>query len=318
QRAGDGLASRIARWDGTTWSPLGSGLGTLNTTIVRALAVLPDGDLVAAGRFTTAGGKAAANIARWNGSEWFPLGAGLGSGVFDVSALLVTPAGELIAGGNFTSSGSSPVPGVARWNGEAWLPYGAGVTGNLYALGLLPDGALIAAGDGIRAADDLTQRNVLRWDGTRWLGLSAAVPAGPVTWALAVLSDGTLVSGQSSVNIWNGVAWQPLGGGTAGFVHSFTRLPDGGLVMGGEFLGVGLLDDALRRHAAHLARWDGAAWQTYGTGFGGRQRTYVYDFVTLPGGDVIAGGAFDAAGDVEAGNVGRGEGAAGAAPPPTG
>jgi hypothetical protein len=58
--AGDVNASAIARWDGTNWQPLGSGMNRY----VYALTVY-NGELIAGGDFTTAGGKASAYWARW-------------------------------------------------------------------------------------------------------------------------------------------------------------------------------------------------------------------------------------------------------------
>ncbi|QYU66619.1 hypothetical protein J4558_16775 [Leptolyngbya sp. 15MV] len=68
--AGDVSASNIARWNGSSWSALGSGVTGGGQPFVSALAVLPSGDLVAGGSFTTAGGASASRIARWNGSSW--------------------------------------------------------------------------------------------------------------------------------------------------------------------------------------------------------------------------------------------------------
>ena len=61
---------------------------------VGALALLPNGDLVAGGGFNTAGGVPASRIARWDGTTWSPFGSGLPG---SVSSLTVTPAGELVA-----------------------------------------------------------------------------------------------------------------------------------------------------------------------------------------------------------------------------
>jgi hypothetical protein len=52
-------ANYIAKWDGNSWSALGSGMNM----DVRTFAVSGN-DLYAAGKFTTAGGKAAAYVAR--------------------------------------------------------------------------------------------------------------------------------------------------------------------------------------------------------------------------------------------------------------
>ena len=57
--AGGVLARNIAKWDGTNWTSMGSGMNTN----VSALA-LSGNDLYAAGMFTTAGGKVSAYIAK--------------------------------------------------------------------------------------------------------------------------------------------------------------------------------------------------------------------------------------------------------------
>jgi hypothetical protein len=62
--AGGLPASCIAKWDGSNWSPLGSGIGRgLRSPRVFALSA-SDRDLYAAGNFTTAGGKVSAYVAR--------------------------------------------------------------------------------------------------------------------------------------------------------------------------------------------------------------------------------------------------------------
>jgi hypothetical protein len=58
-------------------------------------------DLYAGGGFTMAGGVAATNIAKWDGTNWSALGSGMNHGV---SALAVS-GNELYAGGSFTTAG---------------------------------------------------------------------------------------------------------------------------------------------------------------------------------------------------------------------
>lgn len=65
--AGGVRANRIARWDGSTWSALGSGM---NGT-VWALTVFDDGSgpgLYAGGLFSTAGDRVSGFLARWSGT----------------------------------------------------------------------------------------------------------------------------------------------------------------------------------------------------------------------------------------------------------
>ena len=126
-----GVANNIARWNGTAWSPLGTGLsGT-----AAALTVLANGDLGVGGSFATAGGVAVNNLARWNGSSW----SGLAGGTFGsqtqfagVSAMATAADGDLWIGGDFSLVGNLVSMHVARLTTTCpaqALPAGAGCAG---------------------------------------------------------------------------------------------------------------------------------------------------------------------------------------------
>ncbi|MCP4246482.1 MAG: hypothetical protein GY778_05485, partial [bacterium] len=132
--AGDVFANNIARWDGTSWSPLGSGMNGQ----VRALTVY-NGDLIAGGNFTTAGDVFANNIARWDGTSWSVLGSGMDG---QVRALTVYN-GDLIAGGYFETAGGTPANHVARWDGATWSALGSGMSG-----GYEPSASALTVHDG--------------------------------------------------------------------------------------------------------------------------------------------------------------------------
>jgi trimeric autotransporter adhesin len=91
--AGGNRATNIAKWDGSSWSALGSGL---DGEYVYALAVLGS-NLYVGGRFTTAGGRAANYIANWDGTNWTELGTGMN----EVVSALVVSGSDLYAGGYF-------------------------------------------------------------------------------------------------------------------------------------------------------------------------------------------------------------------------
>jgi hypothetical protein len=124
--AGSVAASNIARWDGSNWFALGSGIGgpagPNEPHGVRALAISGP-DLYAGGFFDSAGGAPASNIARWNGSAWSPLSQGLNGGV----STLVISGTALYAGGYFSSASGLPAQRIARWNGSAWSSLGSGI-----------------------------------------------------------------------------------------------------------------------------------------------------------------------------------------------
>ena len=142
---GTNIVLSIAKWDGTRWSALGTGLsGT-----VYAMAFVGT-NLYAGGSFNwspspsgVGNGTFLGQIGKWNGTTWSALGGGLNT---TVRALAVSDT-NLYVGGDFTTAGSSPSPTItanriAMWNGSAWsaLGTGAGITvkalavlgGNLY------------------------------------------------------------------------------------------------------------------------------------------------------------------------------------------
>ncbi len=105
--AGGSAANRIAKWDGSNWSPLGSGLNSG----VLALA-MSGSDLYVGGWFTAAGGSAADHVAKWDGSSWSALGSGMNDHVYT----LAVSGSDLYAGGWFTAAGGEASAYVARAN----------------------------------------------------------------------------------------------------------------------------------------------------------------------------------------------------------
>jgi hypothetical protein len=149
----------IARFDGVAWSAVGSGVAGGGFTVVLALLVLPNGDLVVGGNFASAGGVPAANVARWDGSAWSPLGGGTDG---FVTTLVQLPDGDLVAGGTFTNAGGVPSPYLARWDGTSWSSMNAGLDAAVEALALLPNGDLAVAGRFTNAAGAPATRVVVR------------------------------------------------------------------------------------------------------------------------------------------------------------
>jgi hypothetical protein len=108
---GKTIANHIAKWNGSAWSALGSGMMGLSTysTTVNALAVSGT-NLYAGGSFTNAGGVTANCIAKWNGSAWSALGAGMDG---YVNALAISGS-TLYAGGSFGTAGAISANGIAK------------------------------------------------------------------------------------------------------------------------------------------------------------------------------------------------------------
>jgi trimeric autotransporter adhesin len=125
-----GSSAWIGRLSGGVWSGFGTGLAGN----VLALLPLPDGQLIVGGEFYLAGGAAANRIARWTGSAWTTLGAGV-AGLLPngprVSALQLLPSSQIAVGGYFTSAGTQPIANLAEWGGcpALSMPFGIGCVG---------------------------------------------------------------------------------------------------------------------------------------------------------------------------------------------
>lgn len=253
----------IAKWNPVTntWSALGTGLsGGLATGY--ALAVAPNGDIYLGGSFTAAGGTAAANIAKWNGSAWSALGSGTNNAV---GALAFGPDGSLYLGGSFTAAGGiANTRAIAKWNGAAYSALGTGAaTTVVQALLVAPDGSLYAGGSFTGMGGVANTANIARWNGSAWLsvgdgmdnavGALAATPNGIVYAGGTFLTAGGVAANQ--IAKWNGQVWQPLDVGTNGVVYSLAVANDGTLWVGGTFTTAGGITLPDR-----LARWNGSAW----------------------------------------------------------
>jgi hypothetical protein len=247
--AGNGFASRIAKWDGNAWSALGSGMNGR----VQALAVSGT-NLYAGGNFTTAGGAAINYIAKWDGSAWSPLVSGMNA---QVRALVVS-GGNLYAAGDFTTAGGVPANRIAKWDGHTWSTFGSGMDGPVRALAI--SGAVLYAGGSFTNAGGNVANNIAVWSGGMWSPLGMGMD-GPVD-ALALYGT-DLYAGGEFVNAdwllaygiakWDGFSWSPLWRVLNCNVFALAVYGTN-LCVGGALRVTGVLNNQA------IALWDGSTW----------------------------------------------------------
>lgn len=270
----------IAKWNGTSWIPIGSGMGAS----VRALTVYR-GDLIAAGDFITANGVSANKIAKWNGNSWSSLGTGMNTGsVFDLAVYGDT----LIAGGSFITAGGVTVNRIAKWNGSSWSAFGLGMNNNVHSLAFYMD-SVIAGGD-FTTAGGATVNKIAKWDGNSWYSMGNV--GNPVTSRISELFvyGNTLIAGgylSKFIAARTGNTWTPLSGGTNLYVIALT-LYNGSLIAGGWFTNAGGVS------ANYIAKWNGS-FAPLGIGMNGAVQA-----LTVYRGELIACGQFTIAGGVSA------------------
>ncbi len=282
------------------WSGLGD-FGVANGTVAAA-AVDGAGNLYIGGEFTAVGAVAATNIAKWNGSNWSALGAGLGCDEPGtcVSALAVSGS-DVYAGGSFTTAGGSAANHVARWNGSSWTALDSGMDGHVAALAVL--GNDLYAGGAFTTAGGLPADAIARWNGTNWSALVTGVN-GDVR-ALAVAGTALYVGGgfsaaggvpANSIARWDESGWSALGSGLNGYAHALA-------VAGSAVFAAGGFTAAGGSPASYVARWDGTNWTALGAGM----NFWVYALAAADS-EVYAGGLFSTAGDGEASKIARWDG----------
>jgi hypothetical protein len=174
-QAGSIIVNNVAKWDGTNWSALTSGMGGLG--YVYCLACDSSGNLYAGGDFTTAGGRAANSVAKWNGAAWSALGSGVSGGTFfnpEVYSLALGNTGTLYVGGNFTIAGSVAAKFIAQWNGNTWSAVGSGMDAFVDCFAFDSYGSLYAGGGFTNAGEEIAN-SIAKWDGVGWSALGSGI-----------------------------------------------------------------------------------------------------------------------------------------------
>jgi hypothetical protein len=271
------FGQRVAHYNGSSFEFFNGGP---NAT-VYAVTVF-DGELHAAGSFTSAGGVAAEGVARYDGTDWHAVVTSVTSQYSGPMRDLVVHDGALYLSGGFSEINGIAANNVARWSGSGWSRLGPGVSGGMaFAVGSA-DGELWVGGDfvGVGAWPSL---GVARWEGGTW-GFGGA---NDIVRDVAGETDNMIVVGDflqvgdtpaNRVARWNGNAWSALGAGVDGSARCVATNGND-VYVGGDF------DNAGGGSAAGIARWNGSAWSPLGYGLIG----IPYD-LELVGGDLYVAG----------------------------
>ncbi len=319
-------ANFVAKWNGATWSSMGSGMEGL----VVALAADGSGNVYAGGHFTTAGGATVNGIAKWNGSAWSAMGHGFDAPVY---ALAVDGSDNLYAGGAFTlacdatcnPATSTPANYIAKWNGSAWSAVGNGFNAAVLALAVDNSDNVYAGGTFTLACDatcnpatSTPANHIANWNGSAWSAMGHGFDS--VVFALAVDGGDNVYAGgfftracdatcapatSTPVNYiaqWNGGAWSALSGGTSAPVTALGHDSSNNVYAGGMF------SAADSTAVSYIAKWNGSAWSALGNGDAANGT--VIALARDNNNNVYAGGGFTTAASLPAKYVAKWNGSA--------
>ncbi|MHC4375174.1 MAG: hypothetical protein ACYS26_01115 [Planctomycetota bacterium] len=300
--------NRLAQWDGSGWSDLGSA-GEVETPFFIELQTHDDGN---GERLYLTGSEVL--LQAWDGSQWT-----VESSDPSVSAnkLMTLPgvAGEELYGLLYDPILFTSRP--ARWNGSAWQAFegeivGNGIVAGLFSLGDFDPGALLVHGGFVQVElqdSQVPANSVARWSpGDGWSAYGQA-PLDLTVDAQAVYDDGSgrgpelYVAGRmitdnftSSIYRWRDGAWEVLvasAGGAFAQLLTFDWNGDGieELIAGGSFT------DIDWTFMAHLAAFDGSSWQELGGGTDQPVRAMLIleDGDQFPAPTLVVAGPFDKA-----------------------
>jgi hypothetical protein len=333
EQAGGGQAGNIARWDGSAWSPLGAGVADGGAfTYVAALCEY-DGELYAGGAFQQAGGSAASNIARWDGTTWFPLGSGISrSGKVQAMA---SYKGYLYVAGEFDTAGGLPCGSIARWDGSSWsqvpnLLYlelnpapqyinGISCYDGLYSL--LPSTSGLYIGGSYPFAAEAADTTIPAFypifnlglyvdtaflpiaDSGTFAGIAGYAP--PINTKVTSLAnfggrlyasgefDSAGVSAATDMAAYDGVRWNPISGFASGSSIYSPLMPYNGRLLMPTLIGSG----------AGVAAYDGTSMSNLGGALTGSSPSYRA--LCQWNGELYAGGQFSQGGGVDMQNIAR-------------
>lgn len=284
---GGGFLS-IVRWNGTSWATLAT---TNSASSTRAALAVYQGELIAVGSWTTINGQSIRSAARFDGTTWSAIGAGLTVGSAQSASVI---GGALYIGGSFTLANPAATCSAARWDGSAWTKYGP--------TGILPIAIADRAGTPIVLAPSCSDGcstnadSVFQLQSGQWLAPATDGPKGDVR-ALATVggsivavgqfacaSAGPMLGARCDIATLDDSNWKALTAGLNGNINAALKTGSDLIIAGGFTQAPGV-------SVGRIARWDGETWSPLGAGFNGAVGALA-EF----NGQLHAGGAFTKSG----------------------
>jgi trimeric autotransporter adhesin len=242
-------ATRIAAWDGTTWStlPIGSSNGVGDFVVTLSAS---DSKLYVGGLFQTLGDftTSAKYVAAWDGTAWSNVTCGSSNGVGGSVNVVAVFNSTLYVGGLFSAlgDGTTHAKNIATWNVSSSatvdgvlrvpsLPV-AGLTSDVKSLAIFDDKLYVGGKFTFTSDFGTSVTRIASWNGSAWSNLPSGSRNG--------LGPTTDISGKTPdpVNALCVFGSKLYAGGT------FTTLGDG------------------ITSAKNIAAWDGTSWSNLPVG----------------------------------------------------
>lgn len=289
-------ANRVARFDGTNWFAMGSGIVQpqpgLGNYYANAMAAIGS-QVYIAGFIPSIGGVSVNYVARWNGSAWSSMAGGLPN--YGTPTTLAAVDGQLYVGTGAIGPGNGPyTANVLRWTGSSWSVVGNDF--NLDVNAIAGGNGLLYAGGSFTDAGGAPINHIARLSGNSWVD-AGNTSATSFILGMATCSHGVYAGGVTNLtdeedlhNLirFDGTRWRNVGDGVGDpnfgpqFVNAVLRT-NGQILIGGRFDQVGGV------RSRNVAQWDGDQWLDIGFPFGEPGRVNA---LAMKGDTLFAGGLF--------------------------
>jgi hypothetical protein len=161
----------IAKWNGSVWSSVSSGVTGAGPTIHCAYVRPTDGSLAVGGDITAINGVTVSGIAFYDGTTWTRHATTPHGDLGRTHSMLWTPDGKFYVGGYFSTVGDGTITanGICWWDTVTgrWQPMEGGASGSTTEDMIIgPDGYLYACSGGY--GGDTENNPVSRWNNASW------------------------------------------------------------------------------------------------------------------------------------------------------
>jgi trimeric autotransporter adhesin len=259
-----GINNNVLGWTGSDWELVGGGLGYDDNTPIISSFAASSTNLFVSGRFTSAGGMPAANLARWNGSQWSAIPLPPSTFCASTLAPVATQADAL-----YVCLQGSCFPGptrqvqIKKWDDVQWSDVSttfslADVTQSFpHIASMTVVGTNIFLAGRFAVTNEFTATNLVRWNGATWSGMDHPFDA----------QDSLFPVTHNGTNL---------------FVAAYNYGPPA---------------------VGRIARWDGSHWQMLGSGLQHQSGFAEVSSLAMRGRDLYVGGRFSTAGGKPANNL---------------
>ncbi len=202
------------------------------------------------------------NIAKWDGTNWKPVGSGFTAFAAPEVLALGVSNGKLYAGGFFDQSGNAThLLSIAQWEDTAWAPLGRGIAdpvdssreGFVNAIGTYQNNLYVGGDFGFAGGD--SANNIAEWNGIEWITLGQGAEntvSAFQSYHNKLYAAGAFaiynVPNTNRIASWDGSKWANIDSGVNAPVYSLTTFQNS-LYVGGQF------DTAGGIVANCIARW---------------------------------------------------------------